>query len=339
METVVSGIRPTGMVHLGNYFGAIKNFVLMQQDSRYQSYFFIADYHSLTTHTEAKELQQNVKAALAIYLGCGLDPEKSTIYIQSHLPQIPELYLLFNMLAYKGELEKVPTFKEKVRAQEQTGKSINAGLLTYPVLMAVDIIIHRAHKVPVGKDQEPHLEMARNFVNRFNNLFNNGEAYFPEPFAFNYGAELVKVPSLDGTGKMSKSAENPHSAIYLLDEDEVIRKKIMKAVSDSGPTEPNQAKPEVIENLFDLLRLASAPDAVSYFEEQYNNCNIRYGDLKKQLAQDMITLVKPIRERINEIKHNETFIKKTAEYGAEKARQSAAATLKGAKELVGLQYY
>ncbi|OWY23141.1 tryptophan--tRNA ligase [Sphingobacteriales bacterium UPWRP_1] len=339
METVVSGIRPTGMVHLGNYFGAIKNFVLMQQDSRYQSYFFIADYHSLTTHTEAKELQQNVKAALAIYLGCGLDPEKSTIYIQSHLPQIPELYLLFNMLAYKGELEKVPTFKEKVRAQEQTGKSINAGLLTYPVLMAVDIIIHRAHKVPVGKDQEPHLEMARNFVNRFNYLFANGEAYFPEPFAFNYGAELVKVPSLDGTGKMSKSAENPLSAIYLLDEDEVIRKKIMKAVSDSGPTEPNQQKPEVIENLFDLLRLASAPDTVNYFEEQYNNCNIRYGDLKKQLAQDMITLVKPIRERINEIKHNEAFIKKTAEYGAEKARQSAAETLKGAKELVGLQYF
>lgn len=339
METVVSGIRPTGMVHLGNYLGAIKNFVRMQDDPRYQSFFFIADYHSLTTHTDARELQQNVKAALAIYLGCGLDPEKAVIYIQSHLPQIPELYLLFNMLAYKGELEKVPTFKDKVRAQEQSGKSINAGLLTYPVLMAVDIIIHRAHKVPVGKDQEPHMEMARNFVNRFNHLFAYGEPFFPEPYGFNYGQELVKVPSLDGTGKMSKSADNPGSALYLLDEDEVIRKKIMKAVSDSGPTVPNQPKPEVIENLFSLLELASSPDTIGFFEEQYNNCTIRYGDLKKQLAQDMIAIIKPIRERIQEVMNNEAYIKKTAQYGAEKARESAKATLEGAKELVGLHYF
>lgn len=339
METVVSGIRPTGEVHLGNYLGAIRNFVRMQEDEQFKMFTFIADYHALTTHTEAKELQTNVKTALAIYLGCGLDPDKAVIYIQSHLPQIPELYLLFNMLAYKGELEKVPTFKEKVRAQEQTGKSINAGLLTYPVLMAVDIVIHRAHKVPVGKDQEAHLEMARNFVNRFNSLFNNGQVYFPEPYGFNYGENLIKVPSLDGTGKMSKSAENPNSAIYLLDEDETIRKKVMRAVTDSGPTVPNQEKPEVIQNLFDLLALAGNPDTVSYFEEQYNNCNIRYGDLKKQLAQDMIGIVAPIRKRIQDVLGNETYLKKVAKQGAEAACESAQTTLDGAKELVGLIYF
>jgi len=339
METVVSGIRPTGEVHLGNYLGAIRNFVRMQEDERFKMFTFIADYHALTTHTEAKVLQTNVKTALAIYLGCGLDPDKAVIYIQSHLPQIPELYLLFNMLAYKGELEKVPTFKEKVRAQEQTGKSINAGLLTYPVLMAVDIVIHRAHKVPVGKDQEAHLEMARNFVNRFNSLFNNGQVYFPEPYGFNYGENLIKVPSLDGTGKMSKSAENPNSAIYLLDEDETIRKKVMRAVTDSGPTVPNQEKPEVIQNLFDLLALAGNPDTVSYFEEQYNNCNIRYGDLKKQLAQDMIGIVAPIRKRIQDVLGNETYLKKVAKQGAEAACESAQTTLDGAKELVGLNYF
>ncbi len=339
METVVSGIRPTGVVHLGNYLGAIRNFVRMQDDSRYKMFTFIADYHALTTHTDAKELRSNVKSALAIYLGCGLDPDKATIYIQSHLPQIPELYLLFNMLAYKGELEKVPTFKEKVRAQEQSGKSINAGLLTYPVLMAVDIIIHRATKVPVGKDQESHLELARNFVNRFNFMFNNGETYFPEPYGFNYGEELLKVPSLDGTGKMSKSAENPNSAIYLLDEDEVIRKKIMRAVSDSGPTMPNQPKPEVIQNLFDLLDLASSAETIAYFDEQYNQCNIRYGDLKKQLAQDLIAMVSPIRKRIQDVLHDEVYLKKVAKQGAEVACESAQATLDGAKELVGLNYF
>ena len=332
METVVSGIRPTGFVHLGNYYGAIKNFVKMQHE--YKCYFFIADYHSLTTHPEAKTLRENIHSALAIYLGCGVDPEACTIYVQSHVPQIPELYLLFNMLAYKGELEKCPTFKEKVRSQERSGKSINAGLLTYPVLMAVDIIIHKAHKVPVGKDQEAHLEMTRNFVNRFNYLY--GSEFFPEPYGFNYTDKLVKVPSLDGTGKMSKSAENPNSAIYLLDEDKVIRKKIMKAKTDSGPTEPNQTKPEEIENLFDLMRLVSPPDTIQFFEDKYNDCSIRYGDMKKQIAEDMVQTVAPIREHIKDIYNQEEYLNKVVKIGAEKARASADMTLQGAKKLVGL---
>lgn len=335
METVVSGIRPTGQVHLGNYFGAIKNFVKMQEE--YNCYFFIADYHSLTTHPDASQLRQSVKDALAVYIGCGLDPEKCALYIQSHLPQIPELYLLFNMLTYKGELEKVPTFKEKVRSQQKAKKGINAGLLTYPVLMAVDIIIHRANKVPVGKDQEAHLEITRNLVKRFNHMY--GTDFFPEPHGFSYSKELLKVPSLDGEGKMSKSNPNANSAIYLMDTPKLIRKKIMRAKTDSGPTEMNQTKPTEIQNLFDLMQLVCTADTIQHFDEKYNNCTIRYGDLKKQLAEDMVAYIQPIQERITDIAQQEDYIKKVVQMGAEKARASATATLKGAKDFVGLRYF
>jgi len=166
MDIVVSGIRPTGNLHLGNYFGAMLNFVKMQQE--HDCYFFIADYHSLTTHPTPADLHGNVKRILADYLASGLDPEKATLYLQSDVPQVTELYLLLNMNAYLGELERVTSFKEKIRQQPD---NVNAGLLTYPTLMAADVMIHKATKVPVGKDQEQHLEMIRTFVNRFNRLY------------------------------------------------------------------------------------------------------------------------------------------------------------------------
>ena len=196
-EIVVSGIRPTGFLHLGNYFGAMRNYVRMQEE--YDCYFFVADWHSLTTHPDTKELKESVLRVIAENIAAGLDPQKVSLYVQSSIPEISELYLYLNMSAYKGELEKTVTFKEKVRLQPD---NVNAGLLTYPVLQAADILIHRAKYVPVGKDQEQHLEMARNFAQRFN--YRYGEL-FPEPQAFNYGDELIKVPSLDGAGKMSKS--------------------------------------------------------------------------------------------------------------------------------------
>ncbi len=211
-QIVMSGIRPTGFLHLGNYFGAIKNYIKMQE--QYECYFMVADLHSLTTHPDTKTLKQNVHRVLAENIACGLDPEKAALYCQSHLYETGELYLYLNMLAYKGELEKTVTFKDKAR---QHPENINAGLLTYPVLQAADILIHRASYVPVGKDQEQHLEMARTYVNRFNHRY--GEV-FPEPRAFNFNDQLVKVPALDGSGKMSKS-ENELSTIYLSDEDEV----------------------------------------------------------------------------------------------------------------------
>ncbi|MDL2290474.1 tryptophan--tRNA ligase, partial [Paludibacteraceae bacterium OttesenSCG-928-F17] len=318
METVLSGIRPTGNLHLGNYFGALKNFIAMQETDN--CYFFIADYHSLTTHPNPKDLSGNVRQILVEYLAAGLDPEKSTLYVQSDVPEIVELYLFLNMNAYIGELERCTSFKDKIRQQPE---NVNAGLLTYPTLMAADILIHRATKVPVGKDQQQHLEMTRNFAQRFNRMYN--VEYFPEPQAYNFGKELVKIPGLNGSGKMGKS-EGEGNAIYLADEPEAIRKKVMRAVTDSGPTEPNQEKPEAIQNLFQLMNVVSKPETVQFFDEQYNTCQIRYGDMKKQLAEDMITFVQPFSEKIKEISADDAYLKKVMQMGKEKAQESASKT-------------
>ena len=328
-EIVMSGIRPTGYLHLGNYFGAIRNYVKMQED--FDCYFMVADLHSLTTHPDTKQLKANVQRVLAENIACGLDPDKVALYCQSHVRETAELYLYLNMLAYKGELEKTVTFKDKVRLNPE---NVNAGLLTYPVLQAADIILHRAKYVPVGKDQEQHLEMARNYVNRFNHRYGD---VFPEPYAFNYNQELVKVPSLDGTGKMSKS-ENQMATLYLADEDDVIRKKVMKTKTDAGPTDLNSVKPDYIENVFGLLKLVSAEDVITKFDEDYNNCTIRYGDLKKQLAEDMVNFIGPIRSKINDILANENYLKTVMETGAAKAGESAKQTMLLVREAMGLNY-
>jgi tryptophanyl-tRNA synthetase len=329
-QVVMSGIRPTGFLHLGNYFGAIRNYVKMQE--QYECYFMVADLHSLTTHPDTKELKANVERVLAENIACGLDPEKVALYCQSHVHETSELYLYLNMLASTGELEKTVTFKDKVR---QHAENVNAGLLTYPVLQTADIIIHRAKYVPVGKDQEQHLEMARNFVNRFTHRYGN---VFPEPYAFNNNEELVKVPSLDGTGKMSKS-ENAMATLFLADEDDVIRKKVMKTKTDNGPTLPNSTKPDFIENVFSLLQLVSTPDVIAKYNADYNNCTIRYGDLKKQLAEDMVQFISPIRQKINDILPDKKYLKQVMEMGAEKANKSANATMKLVREAMGLNYF
>lgn len=330
-EIVLSGIRPTGNLHLGNYMGAVKNFIKMQYD--FNCYFFIADYHSLTTHPNPADLHQNVKQVLAEYIACGIDPEVSTIYIQSDLPEIAELYLLLNMHAYKGELERVTSFKEKAKSHPD---NINAGLLTYPVLMAADILIHRALKVPVGKDQEQHLEMARTFGNRFNRIYHH--ELFPEPQAFNYGNQLVKVPGLQGGGKMSKS-DGDNTVINLNDEDAVVRKKIMKAVSDVAPTEPNSTPSQAVQNLFDLMQLVSADDVITHYKNTFANCSIRYGDMKKQLAEDMALFIQPIKQKIDEIKGNDEMLGKIAKLGAEKARESASKTIMEARKMIGFKRF
>ncbi|MBA4138912.1 MAG: tryptophan--tRNA ligase [Segetibacter sp.] len=327
---VMSGIRPTGYLHLGNYFGAIRNYVRMQDE--FECFFMVADLHSLTTHPDTKELKANVHRVLAENIACGLDPQKAALYCQSHVYETAELYLYLNMLAYKGELEKTATFKEKVRLQPDNA---NAGLLTYPVLQAADIILHRASLVPVGKDQEQHLEMARNFVKRFNHRYGY---VFSEPMAFNYNDRLVKVPSLDGAGKMSKS-ENQMATLYLADSDDVIRKKVMKAKTDSGPTVANSNKPDYIENVFLLMKLVSPEEVINKFEQEYNNCTIRYGDMKKQLADDMVKFISPIREKVEEILSNEAYLKQVMEKGAEKARTSAKATMEVVRESMGMKYY
>ncbi len=333
METVVSGIRSTSGLHLGNYLGALKNFVKMQH--QHNCFFFIADYHTLTTHPNPAELHTNVRQVLVQYLAAGLDPEVATIYLQSDVPQTAELYLFLNMHAYLGELERSASFKEKVRKHSD---NVNAGLLTYPVLMAADIILHRATKVPVGKDQEQHLEMTRTFAGRFNHMYKVD--YFPEPQAYNFGDDLVKVPSLDGTGKMSKS-DSENSAIFFTDTEEAIRKKIMKAVTSAqvGPTEEEPNKPEVVENLFMLMQHVSTPDTIDHFENMWQTSGMRYGDLKKQLAEDMVTFTAPIRQRIAELEADSDYLRKVVNMGKEKAQASAQKTVDEVREIIGFKQF
>lgn len=329
MKRVVSGIRSTGKLHLGNYFGALKNFVTMQHDE--ECFFFIADYHSLTTHPDPKALHTNVKNILSEYLAAGIDPNVATVYIQSDVPQVTELSLLLSMHAYIGELERTVSFKDKVRKNPE---NVNAGLLTYPVLMAADILLHRADYVPVGKDQEQHLELTRRFARRFNQIY--GVEYFPESVPYNFGKALVKIPGLDGNGKMGKSEGN---GIYLSDPDDVIRKKVMKAVTDSGPTEPNSPMSEPIANIFTIMDAVSAADTIEYFQSKYASCEIRYGDLKKQLAEDIIKAVAPVREKIEDIKSNDKYLHEVTMEGAERARKSADQTLKDVREIMGIYHF
>ncbi|MBA7543004.1 Tryptophan--tRNA ligase [subsurface metagenome] len=329
MDIIVSGIRSTGNLHLGNYFGAIKNFVKMQHKNH--CYFFIADFHSLTTHPTPDDLHEKTKQVLSEYIACGIDPEVATIYLQSDLPEVAELYLLLNMNAYVGELERTTTFKEKVRLQPN---NVNAGLLTYPVLMAADIIIHKAVKVPVGKDQEQNLEMTRRFARRFNHMYKVD--YFPEPVPYNFGESLIKIPGLDGKGKMGKSEGN---GIFLSEDPESIRQKVMRAVTDSGPTRNNQEMSEPVKNLFTLMNVVSESGTVEFFRNKYNNCEIRYGEMKQQLADDIILFTKPFRKKILDISSNENYLRKVVREGAEKARESAAKTIRDVRKIIGFKSF
>lgn len=345
-KIVLSGIRATGNLHLGNYYGALNKFVRMQDD--YDCRFFIADLHALTTHPDPKILHNNVRQILAEYLAAGLDPEKNIIYVQSDIPEISELYLLMNMHVGIGELMRTASFKDKARKAlgiqsegdeiekeiigNQTNQRVNAGLLTYPTLMAVDILIHKADFVPVGKDQEQHLELTRRFARRFNSFYKTD--YFSEPVNFNFTGQAVKVPGLDGSGKMGKSEGN---CIYLIDDEKTLRKKVMRAVTDEGPKEPNSPVSEPISNLFTLMELVSTPDTLDHFKQAYADCSIRYGDLKKQLAEDILKVTLPIRERILEIQKDDAYLSKVVKDGAERARETATKTLQEIREIMGIR--
>ncbi len=352
-EIVLSGIRSTGNLHLGNYFGALRKFVAIQDN--YDCNFFVADLHALTTSPDPEALHANVKNIIAEYLAAGLDPEKSTIFIQSDVPEISEMYLLLNMHVGIGELMRTASFKDKARkalglggaadneSEEafekeiigaETNKRVNAGLLTYPTLMAVDILIQKATKVPVGKDQLQHLELTRRFARRFNNFY--GVDLFPEPTDFDFGGAPVKVPGLDGSGKMGKSEGN---CIYLIDEPKALRKKVMRAVTDEGPQAPDSPMSEPVANLFSLLELTSAPEVVESFRKSYADCSIRYGDLKKQLAEDILAITTPIRERVADILADDAYIANVVRRGAEKARERAAATLSEMRHIMGIRKF
>ncbi len=349
-EIILSGIRPTGNLHLGNFYGALRKFVQIQD--AHDCNFFVADLHALTTSTDPDALHANVKNVLAEYLAAGIDPEKATIFVQSDIPEISEMYLLLNMHVGIGELMRTAAFKDKARKclglsgegddsdeafEHQiiggdSNKRVCAGLLTYPTLMAVDILIQKATKVPVGKDQLQHLELTRRFARRFNSFYHVD--LFPEPTDFDFGGAPVKVPGLNGSGKMGKSEGN---CIYLIDDPKVIRKKVMRATTDEGPKEPNSPMSEPVANLFTLLELTSTPEVVKHFRDAYADCSIRYGDLKKQLAEDIVAVTTPIRDRITDILANEDYLRKVVREGAERARVRAAATLAEMRQIMGIR--
>lgn len=348
-KIVVSGIRSTGNLHLGNYYGALSKFLKMQDD--YDCRFFIADLHALTTNPDPKMLHESVKNILAEYLAAGLDPEKNILYVQSDVPEIAEMYLLLNMHVGIGELMRTASFKDKARkalginsesdeiekeiiGNQQSNARVNAGLLTYPTLMAVDILIHKADYVPVGKDQEQHLELTRRFARRFNSFY--GVDLFGEPVNFNFGGQPVKVPGLDGSGKMGKSEGN---CIYLIDDEKTLRKKVMRAVTDEGPKTPNQPVSQPVENLFTLLELTSKPEVVKHFRDAYADCSIRYGDLKKQLADDILAITLPIRERILDLQGDDATIGRVLRRGAEIARERASRTLAEVRQVMGIRRF
>ena len=253
-----------------------------------------------------------------------------------------------------GELMRTTSFKDKARKAlgigpstegddedierqiigAETNKRVNAGLLTYPTLMAVDILIQKANYVPVGKDQLQHLELTRRFARRFNSFYGVDE--FPEPQSFDFGGKPVKVPGLDGSGKMGKSEGN---CIYLIDDPKTMKKKVMKAVTDQGPTEPNSPVSEPVENLFTLLELTSTPDVVKHFRDAYADCSIRYGDLKKQLLEDILKVTTPIRERVDDIMADEAFLRRVLALGAERARERASKTLAEVREIMGIRKF
>ena len=349
-EIILSGIRPTGNLHLGNFYGALRKFVQIQD--AHDCNFFVADLHALTTSTDPDALHANVKNVLAEYLAAGIDPEKATIFVQNDIPEISEMYLLLNMHVGIGELMRTAAFKDKARKclglsgecddsdeafEHQiiggdSNKRVCAGLLTYPTLMAVDILIQKATKVPVGKDQLQHLELTRRFARRFNSFYHVD--LFPEPTDFDFGGAPVKVPGLNGSGKMGKSEGN---CIYLIDDPKVIRKKVMRATTDEGPKEPNSPMSEPVANLFTLLELTSTPEVVKHFRDAYADCSIRYGDLKKQLAEDIVAVTTPIRDRITDILANEDYLRKVVREGAERARARAAATLAEMRQIMGIR--
>lgn len=347
-KVVVSGIRSTGNLHLGNYYGALSKFIKMQDDDKFDCRYFIADLHALTTNPDPASLHESVKDILAEYIASGLDPEKNTIYVQSDVPEISEMYLLLNMHVGIGELMRTASFKDKARKAlgitsdsdeiekeiigNQTNQRVNAGLLTYPTLMAVDILIHHADFVPVGKDQEQHLELTRRFARRFNSFYKT--EYFGEPVNFNFEGAALKVPGLDGSGKMGKSEGN---CIYLIDDEKTLRKKVMRAVTDEGPKEMNSPVSQPVENLFMLLGIISGKEIENHYRAAYADCSIRYGDMKKQLAEDMLKVTLPIRERILDIRGNDEYLSKIVARGAERARAYAADTLKDVKEIMGIR--
>ncbi len=318
---IFSGIQPTGAIHIGNYAGAIQNWVRMQDE--HECIFCICDYHALTTVNDGERLRRQVYEAALDLLACGLDTEKCRLFVQSQVPEHTELAWILSCCASMGELNRMTQFKEKSESNE----FVNAGLFTYPILMAADILLYKAELVPVGEDQLQHLEVARVFARHFNNVF--GET-FPEPQSRLTAATRVMALN-DPSKKMSKSIAG--STIMLTDDDATIKRQIKKAVTDVGGT--GETMSPGVANLFNLLKIFSSPETVAHFEEQYKAGALRYGDLKKTLGEDVAAKLGVIRERRQALAADPDRVYAILDDSARQVRRLARVTLDEVREKVG----
>jgi len=325
-QTVFSGIQPSGNLHVGNYLGAIKNWVAMQDD--YDNYFCVVDLHALTVAQDAKVLRRKIREVAAIYLASGIDPEKSVVFRQSHVGEHAELTWLLNCVARLGELSRMTQFKDK--SQKGSADSASVGLYDYPVLMAADILLYNAHRVPVGEDQRQHLELTRVLARRFNGAY--GPSFVvPEPMILKTGARVMALD--DPTSKMSKSSSAAGSYVAILDDPDTVRRKIRRAKTDSGTEVTASPDKPAITNLIDI-HAAMTGKPVEEIEADYEGKG--YGDFKKDLAEIVVEGLSPIRERALQLLDDPKELDTLLEMGADKAREVAQATLRDAKSKMGL---
>lgn len=325
-KTILSGIQATGNLTLGNYLGALNNWVEMQDE--YDCYYMIADLHTLTIRNDPEKLRENTLNLIALYIAAGLDPDKNTIFIQSHIPAHTQLSWVLNCYTYMGELNRMTQFKDK---SAKHADNINSGLYTYPVLMAADILIYNADLVPVGEDQKQHLEIARDIADRFNSLY--GETFkMPEPYIGKVGARIMGLQN--PTAKMSKSAVDPMDKILLTDEPDEIRKKFKKAVTDSeNCVRYNRETKPGVSNLmaiYGIIKNKTMEDIEKEFEGQ------GYGVFKTAVAEAVVERLEPLQKRYNELLENKEELMAICEKGAKKATEKANKLVKDVYKKVGL---
>jgi len=319
-EIILSGIQPTGKLHIGNYLGALKNFVELQ--NKYECYFFIADYHSITENYDPKEKQQQIKNLAKDFIAAGLDPKKCTIFVQSEISEHMELAWVFSCVTPIAYLERMTQYKDKASRQKE---NINVGLFSYPVLQAADILMYKANVVPVGQDQDQHVELTRQIAKFFNNRFGK---IFPEPKTLH--TQTPKIMSLLAPDKkMSKSLGDGH-CIYIDDQPEIIAKKLSKAVTDTGDGNGLGAQ-----NLLDLLKIFSSKEVCDKFFTDQQSGNLRYSDLKDQLSTDVASYFNEFRKTKEKISDKQ--IEKILSKGATKAKKVATQTIKEVRVKIGLR--
>lgn len=323
-KTVFSGVQPSGNLTIGNYLGAIKNWVAFQEE--YDCNYCIVDMHAITVPQVPKDLRKSTLDVLALYLACGIDPEKSTIFIQSHVPAHAELTWVLNSISYMGQLNRMTQYKEKSRKSEE---NLNAALFTYPVLMASDILLYGTDLVPVGEDQKQHLELARDLAERFNNRYSHTFTV-PEPFIKKEGARIMSLQ--DPESKMSKSDSDENGYILILDDEAAIRRKVKRAVTDSlGKVDYNDEQ-KGLKNLLTIYSIFSKEpiaDIVKKYEGE------GYGKFKTDLAEVLVEGLRPIREKYKEIRNDKEYLEKVYREGAEKAEHKARKILRKVYKKVG----